>query len=86
MREIIMLGGSLVDGTGAVSLRNRELIGNRAGEMFLTGGTRAYPLTADGTVCRGADNSFTSQLALGPLTKCTIGLRANSAEFEPELV
>ena len=46
MREIIMLGGSLVDGTGAVSLRNRELIGNRAGEMFLTGGARAYLLSA----------------------------------------
>ncbi len=47
MCEIIMLGGSLVDGTEDVSLRNRELIGNRAGEMFLTGDTRAYPLSAD---------------------------------------
>ena len=47
MCEIIMLGGSLVVGTGAVSLRNRELIGNRAGEMFLTGDTKAYPLSAD---------------------------------------
>ena len=46
MCEIIMLGGSLVDGTGAVSLRNRELIGNRAAEMFLTGGARACPLSA----------------------------------------
>ena len=46
MCEIITLGGSLVDGTGAVSLRNRELIGNRAGEMFLTGGARAYLLSA----------------------------------------
>lgn len=47
MCEIIMLGRTLVDGTGAVSLRNGELIGDRASEMVLTGGARAYPLSAD---------------------------------------
>ena len=47
MCEIIMPGGALVDGTGAVSLRNGELIVSRAGEMFLTCGARAYPLSAD---------------------------------------